>query len=69
MYRKEKEKHKEEKKYIVNRTHSTVMNAKQGRNIKMVDKRMRKDTRNEKFKSKQKGGGRGRSKSKGKKGR
>ena len=63
MYRKEKEKHKEEKKYIVNRSFSTVMGAKQGRGIKMVDRRMRKDQRNEKFRAKKKGGS-SRSKSK-----
>ena len=43
MYRKEKEKHKEEKTYIVNRSFSTAMGAKAGRNVKMVDRRMRKD--------------------------
>jgi AdoMet-dependent rRNA methyltransferase SPB1 len=64
MYKKEKDKHKEEKSYVVNRTFSTSMGKKAGRNVKMVDARMRKDMRNEKRRAK-KGGNR--SKSKGKK--
>jgi len=64
MYSKEKSKHKEEKNYVVNRAFSSTMGKKSGRNVKMVDARMRKDQRNEKFRAK-KGKG-GRSKSKGK---
>ena len=52
MYRKEKEKHKEEKTYIVNRTVSSMAGKKAGRGMKMVDKRLRKDQRNDKFKGK-----------------
>ena len=63
MYRKEKEKHKEEKSYVVNRSFNTAMGAKTRRGVKMVDKRMRKDQRNEKFRAKKKGGN-SRSKSK-----
>lgn len=46
MYTKEKAKHKEEKSYVVNRTFNSAMGKKAGRNIKMVDARMRADTRN-----------------------
>lgn len=56
MYSKEKAKHKEEKTYVVNRKVTTTMGAKAGRNVKMVDARMRADTRNFKKKSKKKGG-------------
>ena len=44
MYRKEKDKHKEEKKYVVNRAiSSSIGNRKTGRNVKVVDRRMKKD--------------------------
>jgi len=56
MYSKEKAKHKEEKTYVVNRKVTTVQGAKAGRNVKMVDSRMRADTRNQKKKKKGKGG-------------
>lgn len=55
MYSKEKAKHKEEKTYVVNRKVTSTMGAKAGRNVKMVDARMRADTRNQK-KKKSKGG-------------
>ena len=69
MYTKEKAKHKEEKSYVVNRSFNTARGKKAGRNVKMVDSRLRADTRNAK-KNKSKGGSganKGRSKSKGKK--
>jgi hypothetical protein len=56
MFAKEKEKHKEEKSYVVNRSFNTAQGAKQRRGVKMVDRRMRKDQRNEKFRAKKKGG-------------
>ena len=56
MYTKEKQKHKEEKTYVVNRSFNTSMGKKAGRNVKMVDSRMRADTRNQKMKNKRKGG-------------
>ena len=56
MYSKEKAKHKEEKSYVVNRTFNSSQGKKAGRNVKMVDSRMRADTRNAKIKSKAKGG-------------
>jgi|TARA_B110001450_G_C17649654_1_gene492714 hypothetical protein len=56
LYKKEKEKHKEEKSYVVNRNFNTSMGKKAGRNVKMVDARLRSDTRNSKIKSKKKGG-------------
>ena len=43
MYRKEKEKHKEEKTYIVNRSFNSSMGKKTARGVKVVDKRLRKD--------------------------
>jgi hypothetical protein len=43
MYTKEKAKHKEEKSYVVNRTFNSVMGKKSGRNVKMVDARLRAD--------------------------
>lgn len=46
MYTKEKAKHKEEKSYVVNRRVTSTMGAKVGRNVKVVDSRMRADTRN-----------------------
>lgn len=56
MYSKEQAKHKEEKTYVVNRRVTSTMGAKAGRNVKMVDARMRADTRNLKHKKKKKGG-------------
>ena len=56
MYRKEKEKHKEEKTYVVNRAVNSMQGRKTGRNVKVVDSRMKKDLRNQKFKAKKKGG-------------
>jgi|TARA_B110000285_G_C14887651_1_gene496977 hypothetical protein len=46
LYKKEKEKHKEEKSYVVNRNFNSSMGKKAGRNVKMVDARTRADTRN-----------------------
>ena len=46
MYRKEKAKFKEEKQYVVNRTHNSTGTQKGGRNVKFVDSRMRSDLRN-----------------------
>lgn len=57
MYKKEKAKHKEEKTYVVNRNFKSSGNLKAGRNVKMVDTRMKKDMRNSKYKSKGKRGG------------
>ena len=45
MYNKEKAKHKEEKSYVVNRSFNTSQGLKTGRNVKMVDRRMKKETR------------------------
>lgn len=45
MYTKEKEKHVEQKTYVVNRKFESVGSKKAGRNVKMVDSRMRADTR------------------------
>lgn len=59
LYRKEKEKHKETKNYVVNRAFQSAGPKKGGRLTKNVDKRMRKDERNEKFRSKAKGAKRG----------
>jgi hypothetical protein len=56
LYKKEKAKHKEEKSYVVNRNFNTSMGKKAGRGVKMVDARLRSDTRNSKIKSKKKGG-------------
>lgn len=56
LYKKEKQKHKEEKAYVVNRSFNSSMGKKAGRNVKMVDARMRADTRNQKMKKKGKGG-------------
>ena len=55
LYRKEKEKHKETKSYVVNRAFQSGGPKKGGRLTKNVDKRMRKDERNNKFKAKKKG--------------
>lgn len=52
MYAKEKDKHKEEKNYVVNRTFSSVQGKKAARGTKMVDARLRADT----HKAKQKKG-------------
>ena len=68
LYKKEKAKHKEEKSYVVNRTFNSSMGKKAGRNVKMVDARLRADTRNAKIKSKKKGG-RGKNGAGGKRGR
>jgi AdoMet-dependent rRNA methyltransferase SPB1 len=67
LYSKEKAKHKEEKSYVVNRTSSSTMNMKAGRNVKMVDARMRADNRNKKMKKKSKGGQGGTQRRKGRK--
>ena len=56
LYNKEKAKHKEEKTYVVNRSFNSSMGSKVGRNVKMVDSRMRADSRNQKLKKKNKGG-------------
>ena len=55
LYRKEKDKHKEVKNYVVNRSFSSSGPKKGGRLIKNVDARMRKDMRNDKFRNKKKG--------------
>lgn len=55
MYTKEKEKHKEEKTYVVNRTFNTSQGRKTARGVKMVDARLRADTRNAKLNRKKKG--------------
>lgn len=44
MYAKEKSKHKEEKKYVVNRSFNSVQGRKSGRGTKMVDSRLKADT-------------------------
>lgn len=59
LYRKEKEKHKETKSYVVNRSFQASGPKKGGRLVKNVDTRMRKDMRNDKFRSKKKGAKRG----------
>ena len=59
LYRKEKEKHKEEKQYVLNRSFQAAGPKKGGRLIKNVDRRMRKDQRNEKFRAKKNKGKRG----------
>jgi len=56
LYKKEQAKHVEQKSYVVNRTFNSSMGKKVGRNVKMVDARLRADTRNEKLRSKKKGG-------------
>ena len=52
MYAKEKAKHKEEKSYVVNRSFNTSQGLKAGRNVKMVDRRMKKETRAKKRQAK-----------------
>jgi AdoMet-dependent rRNA methyltransferase SPB1 len=69
LYSKEKEKHKEEKSYVVNRTHNSSMGNKAGRLVKMVDARLRADNRNKKMKKKSKGGKGGTQKKTSKKGK
>ena len=56
MYRKEKDKHKETKNYVVSRSFQAAGPKKGGRLTKNVDKRMRKDQRNDKFRNKSKKG-------------
>jgi AdoMet-dependent rRNA methyltransferase SPB1 len=59
LYKKEKSKMKEEKEYVVNRNFSHFGKSKVPRNMKVVDKRLKKDQKNKKLqdkKSKQKGG-------------
>ena len=56
LYRKEKNKHKEEKQYVVNKRVNSTMGKKVPRNVKMVDSRLRADTRNQRIKKKKKGG-------------
>ena len=51
MYSKEKKKHKEEKSYVVNRAFNSSKGKKVARGVKMVDARMRADTRNQKIKN------------------
>jgi len=46
MYTKEKKKHKEEKEYIVNKKFNSSMNRGGGRNVKVVDRRLKADVRN-----------------------
>lgn len=59
MYNKEKSKHVEEKVYVVNRSFNTSQGKKAGRNVKMVDARLRADTRNAKKKGGKKQGKKG----------
>lgn len=66
MYNKEKSKHKEQKTYVVNRSFNTSQGKKAGRNVKMVDSRLRADTRNAKLNRKKGGKKGGRAKVKGK---
>lgn len=64
MYAKEKSKHVEEKKYVVNRSFSTVQGKKSSRGTKMVDGRLKKDMWKEK-----KAGKKGNKEAKGGKGK
>mmetsp|Transcript_46789 Transcript_46789/g.61896 ORF Transcript_46789/g.61896 Transcript_46789/m.61896 type:complete len:203 (+) Transcript_46789:1979-2587(+) len=59
LYRKEKEKHKEEKQYVLNRAFQASGPKKGGRLVKNVDRRMRKDERNERFRSRKNKGKKG----------
>jgi hypothetical protein len=52
LYRKEKSKLKEEKKYIVTKNVHQASKGKTARNVKVVDKRMRKDLKINKAKVK-----------------
>jgi len=52
IYKKERDKHKEEKTYIVNRSFNNSGGKKTGRGVKVVDARLRKDERNNKRKAK-----------------
>lgn len=52
LFRKEKDKMKEEKKYVVSKNFSHVGKSKVPRNMKVVDKRMKKDLKNQKSKAK-----------------
>ena len=56
MYNKERAKHKEEKKYVVNKKVNSAQGLKAGRNVRVVDRRYKADTRNQKLKKKSKGG-------------
>lgn len=62
LYKKEKAKHKEEKKYVVSRNFNNVGGHKTPRGTKAVDKRMKKDRRADKARAKRdkksNGGGR-----------
>lgn len=60
LYKKEKAKNVEEKKYVVSRNFNNVGSRKTPRGTKAVDRRMKKDTRAAKAKNKRdkKGGGR-----------
>lgn len=62
IYAKEKAKHKEEKTYVVSSRFNSVQGRKAGRNIKMVDSRLKKDLRSQVKgkKAKAKGKGKGR---------
>lgn len=68
LYRKEKNRFKEEKKYVVNKNFSTVGSKSAPRGVKLVDKRLKKDQRKQKHMSKRGGGGRSKSSGKGGKG-
>lgn len=46
LYKKEKSKMKEEKNYVVNRNFSHFGKSKVPRNMKVVDKRLKKDQKN-----------------------
>jgi len=48
IYKKEVNKLKEDKKYVVSRNFNSVMKAKNVRGVKFVDKRMKNDMRKEK---------------------
>lgn len=48
MYAKEKQKQKESKSYVVNKAFNASKGGKVGRNVKLVDSRLRKDMRNAK---------------------
>ena len=48
LYRKEKDKFKEDKKYVVNRNFNRSGKGRNSRNVKMVDKRLKKDVKKQK---------------------